>query len=242
MSAEVSAGSVHLAAVRDVRTARRWATAASMVTAPLGVAVIRGLIPYFNSTNGGAGQVAAYAVHPDLYPAIAVAGIVVAVTVWAAMQGVGRLIQGRTPRLALLATPLATAGWIMVVMLGTLDAVAYELAGSGIGTAPGGALLDRVDNDLYTNLGFGIFVNGHLIGTLLLGIGLLVSRRIPWWAAAGVIVGDVLHPLSFLVFHIQLLDAVAYLLVTGGMAVAARAVLATPNDEWDLAPVRPAPR
>jgi len=66
-----------------------------MVIAPLGVAVIRGLIPYFTSTGGGADQVAAYAAHPAVYPFIAIAGLAVVLTVSTAMQGLGRLIQGR---------------------------------------------------------------------------------------------------------------------------------------------------
>jgi hypothetical protein len=206
-----------------------------MVIAPLGVGVIRGLIPYFNTT-GGAAQVAAYAAHPDVYPVIAAAGIVVILTVVGAMQGVGRLIQGRAPRLALVAVPLATVGWIMVASLSTLDAVAYQLTGSGIGTAAAGAFLDRLGNDLYVNLASTMFIGGHVLGPLLLGVGLLLSGRAAWWAGAAVIGGDVLHPLAFLVLHIQPLDAFAYLVMAVGMAAAARAVLATPNDEWDLAP------
>jgi hypothetical protein len=229
-----------LGAARDVRAVRRSTTAACMVIAPLALAIIRGLIPYFNSAPTGAGQVAAYTAHPGVYPVIAVSGIVAVVTVGAAMQGVGRLIQGRTPRLALVAVPLAAIGWIMVAALLMVDAAAYELAGSGIGTAAGGALIDRLDNDLFTSLALTIFINGHLLGTLLLGVGLLLSSRVPWWAGLAVIVGDVLHPVAFLVLHIQALDALAYLVVAVGMAAAARAVLATPNDEWDLRPGSPA--
>jgi hypothetical protein len=241
MTPEASLAGARVATVRDVRSVRRFATAACMVIAPLAFAVIRGLIPYFNSTNGGAGQVAGYAAHPTVYPVIAVAAIVAVVTMWAAMQGVGRLIQGRTPRLALVAVPLATAGWIMVAVLASGDALAYELTGSGVATAAAGPLADRVSNDLFTQLGFSIFINGHLIGTLLLGIGLLLSKRVPAWAGIAVIGGDVLHPVAFLVLHIQPLDALAYVLIAAGMAAAAWAVLATPNDNWDLRPGGRAP-
>jgi len=207
-----------------------------MVIAPLGVAVIRGLIPYFNSTGGGADQVAGYAAHPAVYPFIAIAGLAVVLTVSTAMQGLGRLIQGRSPRLALIGTPLATVGWMMVAVLVTLDAVAYELSSSGIGSAAAGALLDRVGNNLFPSQAFGIFLIGHLLGTLLLGVGLLRSGRVSAWASIAVIAGDVLHPIAYVVAHLQVLDVIAYLVLAAGLAGAARAVLATPNKDWDLAP------
>jgi len=55
-----------------------------------------------------------------------------------------------------------------------------------------------------------------------------------------VIGGDVLHPIAFLLLHVQVLDALAYVLLAAGMTAAARVVLMTPNDEWDLPPVLPA--
>ena len=236
MSAEASLNISRAAAAHDVRTTRRWGTAACMVIAPLSVAAIRGSIPYFTSTNGGAGQVAGYAAHPGIYPVVAVASVVAVLTMWPAMQGAGRLIQRRTPRLALVAVPLATAGWIMVAVLASGDALAYQLAGSGMSTAASGALVDRVSNDLFSQLGFGIFVNGHLLGTLLIGVGLLVSRRVPAWAGLAVILGDLLHPIAFLLLQVQILDALAYVILAAGMAAAARSVLTTPNEDWDLGP------
>lgn len=236
MSAEAFLSASSLAAVRDVRSIRRWSTALCMVVGPLAIAVIRGLIPYFTSTNGGAGQVAGYAAHPEAYPAIAGSAFVGVIAMWVAMQGAGRLIQGRTPRLALVAVPLATAGWMMVAVLASEDSLAYQLTRSGIPLSTGGALVDRVSNDLFTQLAFSLFISGHLIGTLLIGIGLILSQRVPVWAGIAVIGGTVLHPIAFLLLHIQALDAFSYVVVAVGLAAAAREVLATLNDEWDLPP------
>ncbi len=82
---------------------------------------------------------------------------------------------------------------------------------------------------------FSVFVIGHELGTLLLGIGLAWARAVPLWAAAAVVIGIVLHPISF-VIGIRLVDVLAYALITLGCVAAARTVLITPNDAWDLPP------
>ena len=51
MSTDVALSASRVAAVRDVRSIRRWSTALCMVVGPLAIEVIRGLIPYFRSTN-----------------------------------------------------------------------------------------------------------------------------------------------------------------------------------------------
>ena len=235
MSADATLSVSRTAVAHDVRTIRRWGTAACMVVGPLAVAVVRGWIPYFTNQNGGAGQVASYTEHPASYPVVAAAAMVAVLTMWPAMQGAGRLIQRSAPRLALVAVPLATAGWIMVAVVASGDALAYELTGSGLSTAAAGALVDRVSHDLFSQIGFSVFIAGHLIGTLLIGVGFLVSKRVPTWAALAVILGDVFHPIAFLLLHVQILDAISYVILAAGMAGAARVVLTTPNEQWDLA-------
>jgi hypothetical protein len=207
-----------------------------MVMAPVAFGVIRALIPYSNSPSNA---LVAYSAHAGVYPILAIAEVIAVLTMGFAMLGLGRLIQGRAPLLALVGTPVAVLGWYMVAVLGTLDSVTYEMAQAGDIGATGASLLTRINSNPEIGLFFGLFLAGHLIGTLLLGVGLLVSRRVPVWAGIAVIAGDVLHPVAFVVLQSHALDAFAYLILGAGMVMAARAVLATPNDEWDLGP-RPA--
>jgi hypothetical protein len=220
------------ARVWDGRTSRRWVTAGCMVIAPIAFAVIRALVPYSSSPSGA---VAAYSAHAGTYPFLAIAEIVAVLTMGFAMLGLGRLIQAGAPVLALIATPLAVLGWFMVAVLGTLDSVIHEIAQLGSGAA-GASLLTRINSNPEIGLFFGLFLAGHLVGTMLLGVGLLVSRRVSVWAGIALIAGDVLHPVAFVLLQSHALDALAYLVLGAGMTMAARAVLATPNDEWDLAP------
>jgi hypothetical protein len=112
--------------MRDWRTIRRWVVAACMVIAPVAVAVIRALIPYSSSPSGA---LAASLAHANLYPVLAVAEVIVVLTMGFAMLGLGRLIQVRAPLLALIGTPIAVLSWILGGgVLGTLDSVTYEMA------------------------------------------------------------------------------------------------------------------
>jgi hypothetical protein len=224
--------------VVDGRTLRRWVTAACMIIAPVAVAVVRAVIPYGGTPSE---TLDGYLTPTYVYPILAAAEVAAVFTMAFAMLGLGRLIQARTPILALIGTPIATLGWSMIAVLGTMDSVYYELAKVGHGVAIGPSLFVQMQNNSETGLFVGLFILGHLVGTLLLGIGLLVSRRTPIWAGVAVIVGDVLHPFAFLVLRSHALDALAYLIMGAGLAMAARAVLATSNDEWDVAP-RPAAR
>lgn len=227
-AARIQPTSATRARVRDGRSLRRWVTAGCMVIGPVAVAVVRGVIPY--SPTG-------YSGHPGVYPLLATAEVVAVLTMGFAMLGLGRLVQRRAPLLALIGTPVAAFSWTMVAVLGTLDSVTYEMAKAGSLGATDAALLARIQANPEIATFFGLFLLGHLVGPLLLGIGLLISRRVPAWAGIALIVGDLLHPVAFVVLGSHALDALCYLVFAAGMAMAARAVLATPNDEWDLAPV-----
>jgi hypothetical protein len=220
--------------MRDWRTLRRWVVAACMVIAPVAVALIRALVLYSSSPSGA---LAAALAHVNLYPVLAVAEVIVVFTMGFAMLGLGRLIQGRAPLLALIGTPIAVLSWILGGgVLGTLDSVTYEMAQLTSAGPITATILERINGNAEIGIFFGVFISGHLLGTLLLGIGLLVSHRVPAWAGIAVIAGDVLHPVAFVLLQSHALDALSYLILAAGMTMAARAVLATPNDLWDLAP------
>lgn len=221
------------ARVRDGRTIRRLVTAGCMVIAPIAVAMVRAVIPYGGSPSQ---TLEGYLTPTYVYPILATAEVAAVFTMAFAMLGLGRLIQARTPILALIGTPLAVLGWSMIAILGTMDSIYYELAKASHGAAIGPSLFNQFQTNSEIGMFVGLFIIGHLIGTLLLGIGLLVSRRAPIWAGVAVIAGDVLHPIAFLVIQSHALDALAYLIMGAGMAMAARAVLATPNDDWDVSP------
>ncbi len=218
---------------RDVRTLRRIAIAISIVLGPLAVGVVRATVA---SGQDSKAIIAAVMAHPDMARVELGAGVVATLFLPFAMIGLTRLVMRRAPVLAMLGGSLALVGWAMVPMLIVGDAMTYEMAQSEANSTQFAALLDHVQGNFAVALFFSVFIIGHELGTLLLGIGLARARVVPLWAAAAVVIGIVLHPVS-VVLGTRLVDILAFALIVAGCATAARAVLITPNDAWDLPPL-----
>jgi hypothetical protein len=218
---------------RDVRTLRRIATAISIVLGPLAVGVVRTTVA---SGQDSKAIFAAVMAHPDLARVELAAGVIATLFLPFAIVGLTRLVRRRAPVLAMLGGSLALVGWALVPALIVLDAMTYEMAQSGANSTQFAALLDHVNGNFAVTLFFIVFLVGHELGTLLLGIGLARTRVVPLWAAVAVMIGIVLHPVS-VGLGIRLMDTLAFALIVAGCVAAARAVLITPNDAWDLPPL-----
>lgn len=88
----------------------------------------------------------------------------------------------------------------------------------------------------------GAYVLGHVIGTVLLGIALAKARAVPLWAAVLVAISQPAHFIAFVAFRNQALDGLAWGAMAVGFIAASLAIIRTPNDEWDLPPLRDALR
>jgi hypothetical protein len=110
------------------------------------------------------------------------------------------------------------------------------MARLGANPAQLAALWDQVNGNTAVSVLSIVFVVGHELGILLLGIGLARTRAVPLWAAAAVVLGILLHPVAFGIGN-RFLDILAFALLVVGCLAAARAVLMTPNDAWDLLPL-----
>ncbi|MDQ3663291.1 MAG: hypothetical protein M3353_01335, partial [Actinomycetota bacterium] len=70
-----------------------------------------------------------------------------------------------------------------------------------------------------------IFVLGHVIGTVLLGLALLRSGRIPGWAAWVLVVSQPLHFVATVILGNPTVDLVAWSMTALAMGFAGYAVL-----------------
>ncbi len=75
----------------------------------------------------------------------------------------------------------------------------------------------------------GIFVVGHVVGTVLLGVAMLRSHCVPAWAAVITIVSQPLHFVAAVVAPNHTLDGAAWGLNAIGFAAAAVAVYRSPR-------------
>ncbi len=192
MQATVSTPVVHR--VTELRLARRSLAAVALIAGPLLIAALRALVSYGTDTSQ---TLAAVRAHPDAQQAIQVLGPLGGIAMVFATLCVVRLISRRTPILAAIGGVIAVAGWMMVPMLSASDALTGEIAKQNL--ASGAALYDAYNNTVGIGLMSSIFIAGHILGMLVLGIAMLRARLTPAWAGIAVIAGTILHPIAFLV-------------------------------------------
>jgi hypothetical protein len=145
-----------------------------------------------------------------------------------------KVLRNRQPLLGYLGGGLAVAGFVCLFGMFAVDGVALEMARGGI--AGSGAVLDQAPNhDLLLWLLTIIFVVGHIVGTTLVGIGLLRAKAVPVWSAVAVALSQ---PLHFVAHGIESkpLDIVAFALFAAGLATLGVHVLRMQDAEWDSAP------
>ncbi len=214
----------------DPRTVRRVATAVCLVAAPLLGGALRALVPSVTESNA---QQTFAAFHAHLGEARAELAVAVAACLVLPffVLGLYRLSVRGAPVLAGAGCVLALVGWEAVAFIAAGDALMYELAARG--GSP--VVWSHFIADPAIRIMTLIFVVGHLAGTALLGIALWRVRAVRLWAAAAIVAGDFGH-LAAHTLGSRGLDVATFGLLAVGCAVAARAIVRTPDGEWDLPP------
>jgi len=82
-----------------------------------------------------------------------------------------------------------------------------------------------------------VFVVGHVVGTVLLGVTMIAGRAAPLVIGVLMTVSQPLH-LTAVIIGNPTLDLTAWGLTALGMGILALGVLRTPDEEWDLPPRR----
>jgi hypothetical protein len=218
------------------RTAWRWLLALAAVPVAVYVAVFRYLIPYDDAD-------APRVIFDKLVAATTYenaglwVGSVVALTGFAGILAVAWLTRRRTPVLTTVAMVLAVPGYLALFAGGSFgNALAYVTA-----TVPG---LDRetafqlgygMETSTQSNTLIGVFVAGHLLGTILLGVALWRARIAPTWLAIAFTVSQPIHLTSVLT-GIRPIDLVGWGLTGVGFGWAAWRLLRMRDSEFDLPP------
>lgn len=198
------------------RTRSLLATAAVPVAAagPLAVAVLRGVLPY-STTDDSASMLAHSAASPGAASAVVWLGVVAILTVPIGVLVAGRTAIGNRPVLGLVAAVVAWLGFGSIAVLTGVDQV--------LAVAPNGsaALIDAINAHPAVTAATILFVVGHILGGILLGVALWGA--VPKWSAVALAVSQPLHLVAAVVLGSHLLDALAWTLTAVGFAAAALA-------------------
>ena len=221
----------------DPRRATRWLAALLIPIGPAAVAVLRYVLPYQTGDDAEA-VVTAVAAQPGTQSAVLWLTFVATLTLVPAVLWVGRLTRRRAPRLTAAALLLLVPGYLSLPWAVGADMLLWIGVQEGLDTGTLAELYGTLHPT--SNIAAGVFVLGHVLGTVLLGIAMWRSRAVPRWAAVATIVSQPLHFVAAVIVGSPSLDFVAWGLNAVGFAVAARAIVRCSDDEWDLPPRPPA--
>lgn len=197
---------------------------AALLLLPIGpfcIGALRYLLPYYTADDNVA-IVQAVNDHPGRESAV----------LWLGLIGVLTLVPGLLAAAAILppsrlkawALGLAVPGYLCLGVLLAEDSLLWSGAHSGANPQQIALLLDSLHPSM--DVGVGVFVVGHVLGTVLFGIALLRSRRVPAWAAWALAVSQPLHFTAAVIVGSPTLDLIGWSLTGVALAVVARALLA----------------
>jgi len=165
----------------DIRTLSRATGAFCLIVGPISVA-LGSLFQQVHDGDSTSTALRRIAAHPGAAHA-AIVFDVGAIAMIPATLFLMQLARDRAPRLAIIGGAIAFIGWTVGVasFVGT-DVLQYHAA-QATDHAAALALVDKVNHDPILGSLVGVFVVGHLLGMLLLGIGLWRARAVATWAA-----------------------------------------------------------
>jgi hypothetical protein len=219
----------------DLRRASRLLAALVLPIGPLAVAGLRYLLPYFNASTPRETATDVLAAQ-GRQSAVLWLGLIATFTLLPGVLAVGRLTRRGAPRMTAAAMLLVVPGYLALTYMIGSDLVLWTGARAGLDPSALAELAGTIHPS--SNVAAVVFVVGHVIGTVLLGLALLRSHTVPVWAAILTVVAQPMHFVAFLILGSPALDCASWTANSVAFAVVAIAILRMPDDEWDLPPAR----
>lgn len=186
------------------------------------VGLLRYLLPYFTA-SGSTEVVAAVVAEPGRQSAVLWLGYLAMLTLVPGVLAAATVTRDAAPRLTTAAVCLLLPAYLSLGTLLSTDSLLWAGASLGLDSTTVAALYDQMHPTAV--IGIGVFVLGHIVGTVLLGIALLRSGRVPTAAAWALVVSQPLHFVAAVLAGSRELDLLAWSLTAVGMAYAGRALL-----------------
>lgn len=204
---------------------RSWWLIVAMPLGPFAVGLLRYLLPY---TNGDdlSGMVQGVAANPGRQSAVLWLGLVAVLTLVPGVQAAARL--AGPGRLTTVAVAMVVPAYLCLGGLLVPDLIAWSGVQAGIDQTALVKILETAHPTVAIYQA--MFVIGHVVGTVLLGLALLRSGRVPAWAAWALAVSQPLHFVAAVILGSHELDLFAWSLAAVGMAVAASRIVRTYAD------------
>lgn len=195
---------------------KRLATIGLAVAGPISVGFLRLLLPYYTDPTSAA-SARSVAAHPGRESAVLWLGLVATVTL---VPGLIAVRDRFGPaRLRTWSFGLTTVGYLVLPVLLVGDAVLWVGQHESIGSATTGRLLDGLHPSY--DVGLGVFVLAHVVGTTLIGVLCLRQRRLPAALAWALTISQPLHFTATVVLGSPATDLVAWVMTAAAMGALA---------------------
>lgn len=222
---------------RDLRRTWRRLAALALVAGPLGVTLIRLVMPYWTD-DSPARMVAGFAEEPGRGALMNWLALVVTPFLVLSALGMGYVARRRAPVIATWGAAVLVGAYTLGGAVSAPDVLVPALLGRGDEQGSVAATAQLLMDTPVMLAGALSFVIGHLVGMVLVAIAVVRAGVVPWWVGAVIALAQPVHVASAVVVPSRALDVVlGWGATTVGYALVARAVLRTPDEEWDLAPV-----
>ncbi|MGW6278730.1 hypothetical protein [Kribbella sp. NPDC055071] len=217
----------------DVRPLSRWVAALVLPIGPLAIALLRYFLPYYtvddvptivNKTVGNL----------DRASLVAWLGYIGILTLVPGAYAVGRLTRRRAPWVTAIALFLVVPGYLSLPWTASSDLFTWSAGTAGLDPADITKAVEATHGSM--NLAGTVFVIGHVLGTILIGVAMWRSRIVARWAAVAVLVSQPIHFIAAIIIPNHTLDLIGWGLQAVGYAVVALAILRMSNDEWQPLP------
>lgn len=197
---------------------RRLVVVGIALSGPLAIGLLRGVLPY-DTVDSPATIVEKVLASPGAQTGVLWLSYLALLTLPLGVIVAGRVAMHARPVLGTIAATVAWVGFLSLFAIDGVDQLALAAAGADVGVPSVVALSVAMQAVPPGMVGALVFVAGHILGAVLLGIALW--RVIPAWAALALIVSQPLHLVFAVVVPNHLLDAVAWALTGVGFAAAA---------------------
>jgi len=176
------------------------------------------------------------ATNTDKQFVFALLGYIGILTIVPAFLAAARIARRRRPVLTTVALGVNLVAYLGAWAVGAVDnlyLIGAQLPAEQRDVAA--TIIDKMWADGLAGVSTGLFVIGHILGAILMGLALRGSLPTFGWVA--MLLTTPAHVVAFVVLQMPVLDMAAWLLMTVSFACCAVAALRTPDDEWDLPPL-----
>ena len=217
----------------DVRPVSRWFAALILPIGPAAIALLRYFLPY-DTVDDPATITNKIVGNLDRGSLVLWLGFIGILTLVPGVYVVGRLTRRRAPWLTAIALLLAVPGYLALPWMASSDSFIWSAGTAGLDPAAITRAAEVTHGS--TDIAGFVFVAGHVIGTVLLGIAMWRSHIVPRWAAVATAISQPIHAIAAIVLVSHTLDLVGWGLQAAGFAAVGWAILRMRDADWEPLP------